>query len=545
MYLNYKNIFSILISSLALGAGAAPAATAAPVQAPASAPPAGWSQGVFMEVFVRAYQDSDGDGIGDLRGLTRRLDYLQQLGVTGLWLMPITRSADHDHGYAITDFRAIEPDYGSLADFDAFVREAHRRGIGVVMDYILNHSASQHPWFQDSLANPQSPWRDWYVWQDPAPADLKDWDIWGHTPWYALPGQASDSARFFATFGPHMPDFNLRNPAVVDYHRESLRFWLDRGLDGFRLDAVPHLIENSARDWNDQPESRALTADFARLIRSRPGRFSVCEATASPTAYASPDVCGSAFDFGLERLIIQAARGEEAALQPLVTHFEHTPLNMATMLANHDIFAGARVWDQLAGDEARYRLAAATYLLLPGIPFLYYGEEIGMAGVAGPGDVPLRAPMSWTAEGGFTSGQPFRAVAPNAGTHNAAAQARDPGSLLNHYKALIALRKAQPALRAGDYTQAFQSGHVIGFQRRAGGDSAGGRGQVLLVLINYGSEPWQGAAPGMAPSQRLQPLLRSAAQGRLDRRQPHQPRHAVRADALQLPPQSFAVYRLR
>ena len=136
-------------------------------------------------------------------------------------------------------------------------------------------------------------------------------------------------------------------------------------------------------------------------------------------------------------------------------------------------------------------------------------------------------------------------MAPNAGTHNAAAQARDPGSLLNHYKALIALRKAQPALRAGDYTQAFQSGHVIGFQRRAGGDGARGRGQVLLVLINYGSEPWQGAAPGMAPSQRLQPLLRSAAQGRLDRRQPHQSRHAVRADALQLPPQSFAVYRLR
>jgi len=535
MYFNYKLLSSCWLGCLSLAASAAPQGS----------PPPDWSQGVFMEVFVRGYQDSNGDGIGDLRGLTRRLDYLQRLGVTGLWLMPITRSADHDHGYAITDFRGIEPDYGSQADFDELLRQAHRRGIGVVMDYILNHSAREHPRFQDSLRDPQSPYRDWYVWQDPAPADLKDWDIWGHTPWYALPGQASDSARFFATFGPHMPVFNLRNPAVVEDHRQSLRFWLERGLDGFRLDAVPHLIENSARDWNDQPESRALTADFTRLIRSYPGRFTVCEATASPTAYASPDVCGSAFDFGLERLIIQAARGEEAALQPLVTHFEHTPLNMATMLANHDIFAGARVWDQLAGDEARYRLAAATYLLLPGIPFLYYGEEIGMAGVAGPGDVPLRAPMSWTAEGGFTSGQPFRAVAPNAGTHNAAAQARDPGSLLNHYKALIALRKAQPALRAGDYTQAFQSGHVIGFQRRAGGDGARGRGQVLLVLINYGSEPWQGAAPGMAPSQRLQPLLRSAAQGRLDRRQPHQSRHAVRADALQLPPQSFAVYRLR
>ncbi|MBB2485800.1 DUF3459 domain-containing protein [Mitsuaria sp. WAJ17] len=507
--------------------------------APQDAPPPDWSQGVFMEVFVRGYQDSDGDGIGDLRGLTRRLDYLQRLGVTGLWLMPITRSADHDHGYAITDFRGIEPDYGSQADFDELLRQAHRRGIGVVMDYILNHSAREHPNFQDSLRHPQSPYRDWYVWQDPAPVDLKDWDIWGHTPWYADPDQAQAGARYFATFGPHMPDFNLRNPAVIDYHRDSLRFWLDRGLDGFRLDAVPHLIENSARDWNDQPESRALTAEYTRLIRSYPGRFTVCEATASPTAYASPEVCGSAFDFGLEKLILGAVRGEAEALAPLARHFETTPLNMATMLANHDIFAGARVWDQLGGDEARYRLAAATYLLLPGIPFLYYGEEIGMAGIEGPGDVPLRAPMSWSADArGFTQGRPFRAVSPNAATHNAQAQARDPASLLNHYRALIGLRRAQPALKRGDYVQAFQDGSVIGFQRRA-------EGQTLLVLINYGMQAWQGLPAGISADQRLRPLLRSAAQARLAAARHRRPAALLRTDQLRLPPQSFAVYSLQ
>ncbi len=533
MYFNYKYHFRSFGAGLALGIALTAQAAPRMHGVPAARP--GWSQGVFMEVFVRAYQDSDGDGIGDLRGLTRRLDYLQQLGVTGLWLMPVTRSADHDHGYAITDFRAIEPAYGSLEDFDELLRQAHRRGIGVVMDYILNHSAREHPWFQDSLKNPQSPWRDWYVWQDPAPPDLEDWDIWGHKPWYADTERPESSARYFATFGPHMPDFNLRNPAVVDYHRGSLRFWLDRGLDGFRLDAVPHLIENSAKDWNDQPQSRALTGDFSRLIRSYPGRFTVCEATASPTAYAHPDICGSAFDFGLERLIIRAARGEAEALAPLAQHFESTPLNMATMLANHDIFAGARVWDQLEGDEARYRLAAATYLLLPGIPFLYYGEEIGMAGIAGPGDTPLRAPMSWTGDArGFTLGQPFRPASPNAGTHNAAAQARDPGSLLNHYKTLIRLRRAEPALGRGDYQHAFQDGSVIGFQRSA-------QGRTLLVLINYGPQAWRGLPAGLKAGQRLRPLLRSQAGARIDRHRAH---GSLPAAQLQLPPQSFAVYRL-
>ncbi len=531
MYFNYIKCIASLWACLALGAAsAAPRTHTTPAARP------GWSQGVFMEIFVRAYQDSDGDGIGDLRGLTSRLDYLQQLGVTGLWLMPVTRSADRDHGYAITDFRAIEPDYGSLADFDELLRQAHRRGIGVVMDYILNHSAREHPWFQDTLKNPQSPWRNWYVWQDPAPPDLEDWNIWGHKPWYADADHPDGSARYFATFGPHMPDFNLRNPAVVDYHRDSLRFWLDRGLDGFRLDAVPHLIENSAKDWNDQPQSRALTAAFTRLIRSYPGRFTVCEATASPTAYASPEVCGSAFDFGLEQLIIRAASGDVEALAPLARHFETTPLNMATMLANHDIFAGARVWDQFDGDEIRYRLAAATYLLLPGIPFLYYGEEIGMAGIAGPGDTPLRAPMSWTADArGFTQGQPFRPVSPNADRYNATAQARDPGSLLNHYKALIGLRRSQPALSRGDYHHAFQDGSVVGFQRSV-------QGQTLLVLINYGAQSWQGLPAGLHAAQRLRPLLRSQAQARLG---PHREHGSLAAASLRLPPQSFAVYRLQ
>lgn len=437
----------------------------------------GWEHGAFIEIFVRAYQDSDGDGIGDLRGLTSRLDYLKDLGVRGIWLMPITASADHDHGYGTTDFRAIEAAYGSLADFDELIKQAHRRGIGVIIDYVVNHGSAEHPLFEQAKQGPGAPYRDWFVWQDPAPTG---WDIWGKNPWTSTP-----TGSYFATFGPAMPDFNLRNPAVVEYHRSSLRFWLNRGLDGFRLDAVPHLIENNAVDWNDQPESRQLTKDLQDLIKSYPRRHVVCEATANPQVYAAPGVCGSAFAFGLEQQIIKATGGDADAIQKVADYFRTAPPTMATMLANHDIFAGARVWDQLQGladRDARYKLAAATYLLQPGTPFIYYGEEIGMAGVIGlPGDDPLRAPMSWTGEiSGFTSGQPFRPLSPNAQTNNAAAQARDPGSILNFYKAMLKLRNERTSIARGSYEAAAVHGLAISFQRRFESDRS-------LVLINYGS----------------------------------------------------------
>ena len=217
-----------------------------PVRAPDTSPVAkadpgsplaeGWQHGAFIEIFVRAYADSDGDGIGDLRGLTRRLDHLQRLGVRGIWLMPITANGDGDHGYATTDFRAVAPEYGTLADFDSFIAQAHARGIGVVMDYVLNHAAAAHPMFVAAREGPGSAWRDWFVWRDTAPAG---WDIWGQNPWYHTPGQPwlhtgdlkqlpapAPGARdfYFATFGPQMPDFNFRHPAVVDYHVDSLRF---------------------------------------------------------------------------------------------------------------------------------------------------------------------------------------------------------------------------------------------------------------------------------------------------------------------------------
>ncbi|MFG6467026.1 alpha-amylase family glycosyl hydrolase [Roseateles sp. BYS87W] len=516
-----------LLSTLALAAAttaslAAPAApstpmpfdtSAVPARPQASTLPARWQHGVFMEVFVRAFQDSNGDGIGDLRGLIQRLDYLQKLGVSGLWLMPITASSDHDHGYATTDFRAIEPQYGTLEDFDTLIREAHKRGIGIVMDYVINHASWQSAPFQAAVADRSSPWRDWFVWNpNPGPG----WDIWGKFPWYDaaqkpwdwtgewkdLPAPTPGAPDvYFGTFGPHMPDFNMRNPVVVKYHQDSMRFWLNRGLDGFRLDAVPHLIENNAKDWNDQPESRVLTKQFQDLIKSYPGRYVVCEATAEPIAYGKPELCGGAFAFNQNYEIIKAAKGDVAAVQKVADYYRSMSPTMATFLHNHDIFTGHRVWDQLRGDEARYRLAAASYLLLPGTPFVYYGEEIGQSGVDGPGDDPLRSPMSWTASnvgaGGFsTQAQPFRPLALNRSRHNAESQQRDAQSLFHFYRSLIALRKASPALTEGRYERDRVDGAVWSFERVHGRER-------VWVAINYGDTPAAVTLP--APARGLLP----------------------------------------
>ncbi len=462
----------------------------------ASSLPDGWQRGAFMEIFVRAYKDSNGDGIGDLKGLTQQLDYLKDLGIKGIWLMPINANADGDHGYATTDYRALDPAYGTLEDFDELLRQAHARGIGIIMDYVINHSAKEHPMFTSALRDgPASPFYNWYVWEKESPPG---WDIWGSYPWTQTP-----HGSYYGTFGKHMPDFNFKNPAVLDYHESSMRFWLNRGLDGFRLDAVPHLVENSATQWNDQPESRRITGELRSLITAYPNRQVVCEATANPQVYAAPEICGSAFAFGLERNIVNAVKGDQQAVRFVGEYFTTAPQTMATFVANHDIFAGERLWDQLKGNMAQYKLAAASYLLQPGTPFIYYGEEIGMAGIPGlPGDQPLRAPMRWTAEatrGGFTTGTPFRAVSPNGATNNAASQVQDHDSLLTFYKRMLALRNQRPSLSGGSYRLLAVDGTMLAFQRTAGAEST-------LVAINYGSAPGQLKLPGLAPNVQLETL---------------------------------------
>lgn len=465
---------------------------------PGSTLPEGWQHGAFMQVFVRSYQDSDGDGVGDLRGLIQRLDYLRDLGVRGLWLMPVSASQDHDHGYAVTDYRGIEPAYGSLADLDELLREAHARGIGVVLDYVMNHSGSQHPLFVNARAATDNAYRDWYLWQPLKPAG---WSIYGSDPWRSNP--TGGGGWYFAAFSDQMPDFNLRQPAVVGWHHDNLRFWLNRGVDGFRFDAVGHLVENGPSAWTDQPENLGLLRDARSLLDGYARRFLVCEGPNAPLDYNA--ACGSAFAFGLQSSILAAARGDTSAIGAVAAQFGSAPPTLATFLSNHDSFAGQRVADQLGGNLAQMKLAAATTLLGPGTPFIYYGEEIGMRGAATlTGDAQLRTPMSWTADtrnAGFSTGTPYRALAANVATANVAAQQADPASLLAHYQALLALRNGLAPLATGQVEAAAASGPVLSFQRRAGTERA-------LVVIHYGTaaaNPTIGGLPAGATLQARYP----------------------------------------
>jgi len=500
------------------------ALVAASFQAPAVEP--GWEKGAFMEIFVRGYQDSNGDGIGDLRGIVSRLDYLKDLGIRGIWLMPVTASSDHDHGYATTDYRRIAPEYGTNADMALLLREAHKRGIGVIMDYVVNHSSENNPFFKSASSSRKSPYRDWYVFADAqVPGYADGWQVFDKNPWYDSP-----TGKYLGIFGKDMPDFNWRNPKVVKYHFDSLRYWINMGLDGYRLDAVPHLVEHNAKDWNDQPESRTLTKQMQTLIRSYPGRYVVCEATADPLAYAKPELCGAAFAFGLQYEIVKAAKGDAKALEKVAEYYGSMPSGMATMLTNHDGFAGRRVWDQFDGDERRMRVAAATYLLGPGTPFIYYGEELGMSGSAGlKGDEELRGPMSWGSSRPFTTAKPFRPLSTNSAARNAEVEANDPASMLAFYKSLLALRNGLPAIAKGTFEQARVDGSVLTFQRRT-------RDQQVVVAINYADKPahvkleqlpretaWVAELPREGA-----PPARSDAEGRI---------------VVDLPPLSVTVYR--
>ncbi|WP_137938980.1 alpha-amylase family glycosyl hydrolase [Chitinivorax sp. B] len=450
------------------------------IEAKDSGLPADWHRrGVFMEILVRAYQDSDGDGIGDLNGLISRLDYLKSLGVTGIWLMPVFRSSDNDHGYTVVNYRNIERDYGTLADFDRLLAAAHQRGIGVIIDYVINHSSIEHPLFGLASISTDSPYRDWYVWQQEKPTG---WTAFGGDPWYE-----SDKGFYYGAFGASLPDFNLRNPAVVDFHLNNLKFWLNRGVDGFRFDAVGTLVENSSVAWENQPENHRVMGQIHTLLQQYGKRYMVCEAPGDPGVFSVDESCGSAFAFGLQKHLIKSVK--MGRLMPDVPYMLQTlPIDrMGTLLSNHDAFAGNRLFQQFRDDMPGYSLAAATLLSLPGIPFLYYGEEIGLS-AATPvehHDQELRGPMSWSGEAnaGFTTGKPFRPLVENHSTHHVANEDKQPDSLLNRYRQLITLRSTVPALSHGNFTLLSKAHEPVFVFQRQHGDSR------MLVLLNYAARP--------------------------------------------------------
>jgi glycosidase len=451
-----------------------------PAEVPGSAALA-WSRRVFYEVFVRSFRDSDGDGIGDLAGLTSKLDYLNDgnpatttdLGISGIWLMPIAASPSY-HGYDVTDYEAVEPDYGDRKALAAFLHAAHDRGISVIVDLVINHTSSEHPWFQDALQG--GPHHDWYIWAKEDP----HWPaVAGGNPWH----MASNGDWYYGAFWEGMPDLNLRNPAVTAEIDRIADLWLDDvGVDGFRIDAARHLIEDDADHQVNTPETLSWLADFAGHVHAKhPDALIVDEVYDIATLAGKyvPDSADLTFDFGLAAAYRSALQTGRAA--PLTTALAETlaswPANrQAAFLTNHD---QDRIMSQLNGDVPAARLAAFMYLTGPGVPFLYYGEEVGMQGRKP--DERIRTPMQWTADepaGGFSDAKPWEQPSDDWQAVNVAAEDSDPASLLSGYRHDIALRTANPALTEGR-TFPVDGGAepVIGWIRATAEES-------LLVVVN-------------------------------------------------------------
>ena len=510
-----------------------------------------WTHAVIYEIYPRSFQDTNGDGVGDLKGVTQRLDYLKGLDVDAIWVTPFFPSPNKDFGYDVSDYTNVSPEYGTMQDWDLLAREARKRGIRILVDFVLNHSSDQHPWFRESRSSRTNPKRDWYVWRDPAPdgGPPTNWQsIFGGSTWEydRVTGQY-----YYHVFYPQQPDLNWANPALRKAMHDVVRFWLNHGASGFRLDATPYLFEDT--NWPQDPDVKAgapvglkpynsnlpANHDALRGLRAVVDGFPGNRVLLGENAIASIEDLRKVYgakgdeihlpmDFlytGVKSLdaAVFKARIDEAELKldglPPVFHF-----------SNHDT---SRQWTRFGDgvhDGLIARLTAAMSLTLRGTALMYYGEEIGMSDlkpeelanfplgpkrkVADHRD-PQRSPMQWTGQlgGGFTTGDPWLPVAAAAGANNVAAQLADKSSLYHWYARLLDLRRTDPAIRGGAYVP-LESGNakVVAYARR----TAAGDG--VMVLLNMSAERqslsitgWPGGVP-----QSGKVILASTATGEAD-----------------------------
>lgn len=429
-----------------------------------------WREAVFYEIFVRSFYDTDGNGIGDFNGITQKLDYLQELGINAIWLMPIHPSPSY-HGYDVIDYYAVNPDYGTMDDFKRLLEEAHRRDIHIIIDFVINHTSSQHAWFVDANRGPQAKYRDYYIWSDS-----------GGSSWY--PGE---DGYYFAFFCDCMPDLNYRNSAVTKDMLKVTDYWLnDIGVDGFRVDAAKHLIEEGENRENT-PSTHAWYREFYTAYKAQnPQAYTVGEvfnAGSSVVKSYTGDQLDQIFNFEMSSGFVNSVNGGSNSGITSAVKFalqDMPDFNFATFLTNHD---QNRLMSVLRGDTGKAKAAATLLLTSPGTPFIYYGEEIGMQGVKPDEDI--RLPMQWSAQAntGFTTGTPWRAPAAEYQEVNAAAQEADPDSLLNHYRSLVRLRRENLAMSRGDIVllETGNSG-VYAFVRNS-------TEEKILVLVNLKGMP--------------------------------------------------------
>ena len=505
-----------------------------------------WKHGVIYQIYPRSFMDANGDGIGDLEGIRRRLDHLAWLGIDGIWISPCFPSPMKDFGYDVADYCDIDPMFGDLDDFDRLLREAHARDIKIILDWVPNHTSDQHPWFLESRSRRESPKRDWYVWRDPKldGSPPNNWQaIFGGPAWE---WDSETGQYYLRSFLKEQPDLNWRNPELVAAMHDTLRFWLDRGVDGFRIDVIhkiakdPELRDNPLHENGlpgylgqvhendeDHEDVHAMLREIRRVVDAYPERMTVGEVALShpdPAVvaryYGRNDELHLAFNFSFMHQAWSAAGFREQIDRFLGLLPERCWPDW--VLSNHDFSRHATRHDHPELGDSRARLAAMLLLTLRGTPFLYYGEEIGMRDGEIPEDRrqdplawtihpklsrdPERTPMQWTSEpgGGFSTGEPWLPLAGDHATRNVESQRWDSASLLHLYRDLLALRRATPALERGRFAWLESEGEVLAYERREGPSRALHRAQPGR---RAGARP----APGRAGDRRRAHGLAQAA----------------------------------
>jgi maltose alpha-D-glucosyltransferase / alpha-amylase len=489
--------------------------------------PEWFKRAVFYEVLVRSFKDSDGDGVGDLRGLIEKLDFLEWLGVDCLWLPPFYPSPLRDGGYDVSDYKNVLPEFGTLEDFGRFVRLAHDRGMRVIVDFVMNHTSDQHAWFQSSREDPGGPYGDFYVWADDDTGYPDARIIFVDTE---TSNWAFDPVRrqyYWHRFFSHQPDLNYENPAVGEAVIDALRFWLDLGIDGFRLDAVPYLFEEEGTNCENLPQTHGFLKQLRKVIEDEyPDTVLLCEANQWPADVveyfgdfaAGGDECHMAFHFPVMPRIFMAVRRESR--YPVSEIMAQTPVIPAgcqwgIFLRNHDELTLEMVTDDerdymwaeyakdprmkanigirrrlaplLENDTNQIELFTALLLSLPGSPVLYYGDEVGMGDNIWLGDRDgVRTPMQWTPDrnAGFSTGDPGRLTLPvvmdavyGYQVTNVESQLTNTSSLLHWTRRMIEVRKQNPAFGLGDFTDLGGSNpSVLSYVRVFGDD--------IVVCVN-------------------------------------------------------------
>jgi len=471
-----------------------------------------WRDGVIYQIYPRSFADSNNDGLGDLPGITAKLDYLSELGIDAIWLSPFYPSPDVDFGYDISDHCAVDPRFGSMADFDRLVHEAHGRGIRVIVDLVLNHSSDQHPWFAESKSSRDNPKRDWYIWNKTVPNNWQS--VFGGGGWQFDP---TSGEYYFHMFVKEQPDVNWHNPELRQAQLDVVRFWLQHDVDGFRLDVFNAYFKNHRLTDNpakpglrafdrqkhihdiDQPEMLPLLRDLRAILDSRPERYAVGETfIATPqraASYCGPHLLHAAFNFHFTKQRFSAAAFRTAIEQ--WNKAAGTAVWPNYVLSNHDLPRSASRYCR-GQDDSAAAISLALLLTLRGTPFLYYGEEIGMRDITlkrhqildPPGKYywpfykgrdGCRAPMQWddSAQAGFSAATPWLPLNPDYPQRNVDRQLAESGSLLNLTKALIALRKQEVCLRAGDLSFVDSPPGVLCYRRAYGG-------RCLTVWLDFG-----------------------------------------------------------